>query len=192
VAGVLTASGATAGLDADEALALAARDRPELFGRLYERYLPRVYRYLAARAPSREEAADLTQLTFTRAFAALAGFRPGKAPFAAWLFGIARNAAADAARRRRRQAPWDGAPQPPQANDEALPEETLLHQERLQRLRGLLAGLPAQQRELLALRFAGGLSARQIAPIIGKKEEAVKRQMSRILASLKEKYHDDL
>jgi hypothetical protein len=48
------------------------------------------------------------------------------------------------------------------------------------------------KRELLALRFGSGLSAREIAPIVGKSEAAVKKQLTRTIATLKEHYRDEL
>ncbi len=54
----------------------------------------------------------------------------------------------------------------------------------------LLAGLDPVQRELLALRFAAGLSAPQIALVVGKSPAAVKKQLTRLLHTLKEQYHE--
>ena len=178
--------------DPDEALVAEARERPAAFAALYERYLPGIYRYLRARSSSPEEAADLTQVVFLRALDALPRYRSGKAPFAAWLFRIARNLATDAHRRRRPAVSWDGLPEPPAAFDGSEPETVVLKHERLGRLRALLSGLDPAKRELLALRFAAGLSAREIAPIVDKSESAVKKQLTRIIANLKEHYHEEL
>src|SRR4051812_38705252 len=87
-----TAASATVA-GSDDALVAAARESSEAFGDLYRLYLPRVYRYLSTRTASPEEAADLTQQVFLRAFHALPGYRAKEAPFTAWLFRIARNAA---------------------------------------------------------------------------------------------------
>jgi RNA polymerase sigma-70 factor (ECF subfamily) len=57
-----------------------------------------------------------------------------------------------------------------------------------ERLRSLLVELDLEKRELLALRFAAGLSSRQIAGVTGRSEAAVKKQLTRILRTLKEKY----
>ncbi|HSP55011.1 MAG TPA: sigma-70 family RNA polymerase sigma factor [Dehalococcoidia bacterium] len=175
----------------DDVLVAAAADYPEAFGLLYDRYLARVYRYVLARTGSREDAADLTQITFARAFHSLSGYRPARAPFVAWLFRIARNAVTDAHRRRRSTVSLDGLPEVLVSADSLGPEELAEKRERLGRLRGLLAGVGAPSRELLALRFAGGLSAREIAPIVGKSEAAVKKQLTRTIATLKEHYRDE-
>ncbi len=177
----------------DQTLVAGACERPDDFGLLYKRYLPRVYRYLLARVGVREEAADLTQLVFMRAFDALPKYRPGKAPFAAWLFRIARNAAADSMRRhhRRPTASLDGIADALTTTADG-PEAIAEKNERLERLRGHVGRLDNGKRELLALRFAAGFSVREIAPIVGKSESAVKKQFTRTINELKEHYHDEL
>ncbi len=175
----------------DRALVEAARARPEEFGTLYERHMPAVYRYLVTRCPSQDEAADLTQAVFTRAFVSLSRYRLGRAPFTAWLFRIARNAATDAHRRRKAAVSWDGVPEAPTAVD-AGPEALAERRERLAGLRAALEQIDSGKRELLALRFAGGLSAREISAVVGKSEAAVKKQLTRTIAALKEYYRDEL
>ncbi|OAI44090.1 RNA polymerase subunit sigma-24 [bacterium SCGC AG-212-C10] len=175
----------------DFALVAAARNRPEAFGKLYERYLARMYRYLRTRTADAEEAADLTQAVFERAFHSLPGYQPRDTPFAAWLFRIARNAATDAHRRRRVTVSWDGLPEPLADIDPRVPEATLLRKEQLSELRARLASLDERKRELLALRFAAGLTSAEIAPLVGKSEAAVKKQLTRVIAQLKESYRDD-
>ncbi len=176
----------------DAALVAAAAETPEAFGLLYDRYLAGVYRYVLARTGSREDAADLTQLTFARAFHSLSGYRPGRAPFVAWLFRIARNTVTDAHRRRRITVSLDGLPEVLVSANGLGPEELAEKRERLDRLRGLLAAISRPKRELLALRFGSGLSVREIAPIVGKSEAAVKKQLTRTIATLKEYYRDEL
>jgi len=188
----LPAPDVLADFESDEALAVAARETPADFGTLYERHLPRVYRYLVARSLSRDEAADLTQLVFVRALDSLANYRPDRAPFVTWLFRIARNAATDAHRRRKSTVSWDGLPEAPSAVDGHDPEATTLRRERLNRLREHLDLIDAPKRELLALRFAGDLSMREIASVVGKSEWAVKKQLARTIATLKENYRDEL
>jgi RNA polymerase sigma-70 factor (ECF subfamily) len=174
----------------DDALVIAAQADPAAFDVVYDRYLPRVYRYLAARASSPEEAADLSQAVFLKAFHGLRGYRPGKAPFASWLFRIARNVAVDAHRRKRPVVAWTTVPDI-HSDQAASPEDALLRTERLAELRAALATIEPEKRELLALRFAGGLTATEISPLVGKSPEAVKKQLQRTLRELKEHYRDN-
>jgi RNA polymerase sigma-70 factor (ECF subfamily) len=176
---------------ADGALIEAALVQPEAFGLLYQRYMPRVYRYVSTLTASSDEAADVTQQTFIKAMSALSTYRAGRASFSAWLLRIARNAAFDAHRRRRPSVRWDTlAGLVVEAGCES-PEALVLKQERLTRLRALVQELDPAKRELLALRFAAGLTSREIGAVVGKSEGAVKKQLFRIIASLKEHYLEE-
>jgi RNA polymerase sigma-70 factor (ECF subfamily) len=172
-------------------LVTAALSRPEAFGELYERYMPRVYRYVRTRTASADEAADVTQAVFVKAMASLSQYRPGRAPFAGWLFRIAHNAAVDTHRRRKPSLAWDELPESIAESAADSPEDVVLKRERLDRLRVLVSRLDANKRELLALRFAAGLTSREIGAVVGKGEGAVKKQLFRIIASLKEQYVEE-
>lgn len=178
---------------ADEAdvLAAAAGDQ-DAFTRLYNCHMPAVYRYLRARVASPEDAADLTQQVFLSAYRRLPEYRPGPSGFAAWLFRIARNAAIDASRRNRQAVSWDAVPESlvPHAAD-AGPERAAVSAEAVARVRSVIARLDRQKQELLALRFAAGLSSRQIAAVVGKNEPAVKKQLWRLVLQLREELEDD-
>lgn len=178
----------------DAALAARARDDVDAFGTLYERYVDRIYAYPRARAASPEEAADLTQEVFLRAFDAVAHYQPGRASFATWLFRIARNAATDAHRRRKPTVAWDLLPAMLQPIAEGDPEAGALRAEASAHLRAMLERCDARTRELLVLRYAAGLSIAEIAPIVGKSEAAVKKGLTRALRTLralKEQYDHD-
>jgi RNA polymerase sigma-70 factor (ECF subfamily) len=165
---------------------LSAQQQPELFGDVYQLYLGRVYRYLRALSASNDDAADLTQIVFVRAMSALPRYKPGGVPFSAWLFKIARNAATDAHRRRRPQVSVEAITDTMNEPEADSPEQALLIRERLLQLRQRLETLDRDKRELLALRFGAGLSMREIAGVLGKREDAVRKQLSRTIASLKE------
>ncbi|MEO8541708.1 MAG: RNA polymerase sigma factor [bacterium] len=167
----------------------AAQSDLRAFDAVYEHYKPRVYRYLASKSGGSEEAADLCQAVFLKAYDGLRGYKPGSTPFASWLFRIARNTAIDAHRRHQPTVAWEFVPQfqPPAADS---PEDELLRAERLRELRLALALIEPEKRDLLALRYAGGLSAAEIAPLVGKSPEAVKKQLQRTLQQLKEHYRD--
>lgn len=175
----------------DDTLVAAAHADPEAFRHLYDHYLPRVYRYIYSRAPSPEDAADLTQQVFVRAFDSLGRYRPGGF-FASWLFRIARNVAIDADRKRRRGATIVDLALVAEPADPSFTEDEYVRKERLQRLSAILLTLDPHKRDLLALRFAAGLTSAEIGSLVGKSESAVKKQLSRIIDSLKEQYRDDL
>jgi RNA polymerase sigma-70 factor (ECF subfamily) len=169
--------------DVDErALVAAAQRDPAAFDALYRRHLSAVYRYLRARLPSDDEAADLTQQVFLKALEALPSYQERGLPFAAWLFRIARNAAIDATRARRPSVAWQQTP------TAATPVAALPHELALSEFADLLAPLADDKRELLTLRFVVGLNSREIAAVLGLREAAVRKQLSRSLRTLKERY----
>ncbi len=169
-------------LHEEEGLLLAARENPEVFAELYQRYLGAIYRYLLARIGNRAEAEDLTQETFVRAYRALHTDQSRGLPFLAWLLRIARNVAIDAGRRATAERIRFSALHPPSApTRESIDDQLLLEQ--------LLRQLSPEKQELLALRFAAGLSSAEIATLLGKSEGAIRKQLFRIIRELREAYH---
>lgn len=180
-------SAARSAVSEDEAaLVRAAQERPEAFGVLYERHLDGIYRYLQLRVGT-SDAADLTQQVFLRALASLPTYKARGLPFSAWLFRIARNVATDYYRSSRR-IPDELLPDVAEPASASSPEEAALQRERFEHLRLLLAELNVDKRELLAMRFGAGLTSREIGAVFGKSEAAIKKQLTRILQSIKEKY----
>lgn len=174
----------------ERALIDRARVDSAAFAQLYRRYVDRVFRYLRTYTENEDDAADLTQHVFMRALEALPGYRNDGSPFGGWLFKIARNAATDAFRRRRRVLPWDHIPpelHPLSASD---PEAASLQREALNQVRVLVSQLAPEKQELLALRFAGGLSSREIASLVGRSPAAVQKELVRIMWGLKEQCRD--
>lgn len=165
-------------------------ERSLSFEWLYQQHLDGVYAYLLARVGNAEDAADLAQQVFVQALAGLPRFRGPEAAAKVWLFRIARNLVVDAYRRRRppvgveQNAPW----QPPAVADG--PEAAALLRELQAEVRLVLARLTAGERELLALRFAAGLSSTEIAAVTGKNAAGVKKRLTRLLHRLREDYDD--
>jgi RNA polymerase sigma-70 factor (ECF subfamily) len=171
---------------ADTVGAEAERLDPAAFGLLYQTHRLAVYRYLRARTQSEDEALDLAAITFERAYTSLHRFRRRDGGVQAWLFRIARNTAIDAHRSRRQTVDLAGADA--QLGRIAV-EADRIHSENADVL-DLVARLPQVQGETLLLRYAGGLTAREIGAVIGKRESAVQKQIERGLAALREAFDD--
>jgi RNA polymerase sigma-70 factor, ECF subfamily len=149
----------------DDAELVRRSTRGELaaFEELVDRHRPVVVR-VATRIVGSEDAEDVSQDAFLRAFHRLEHFR-GDAPFRSWLLRIAHNAALDHLARRRPE-PVD--PQAFDASEQTAtrpPAERLELRERIERLERKLHGLSAQHRAVLVLRDAEGLSYEEIADI---------------------------
>jgi RNA polymerase sigma-70 factor (ECF subfamily) len=167
----------------------AAKADPARFAPLYERYYARVYDYCLRRVRSREEAEDLASVVFTLALAGGRDFR-GRS-VAAWIFRITHHAVANHLRDRRAHASLDRPPVDLAAEGAAPEEATIEHMvaaEERGRVARLIAALPEDERALLALKVAGGLTAREIGEVLGKREGAVRVALHRVIQHLRERY----
>jgi len=165
-----------------------ARADPANFTLLYKEYVTRVYRYVYARVRNREEAEDLTAQVFLDVLRGLDRFN-GNRNFAAWLFTIARNKVVDSRRKGKAVLPLDAVLEAPA--DDGDPHRAAADTETFDRLGALLRDLPPDKRELLQLRFAGGLSFAEIGKVVGRSEAAVKMAVHRVLHQLQEKMEAD-
>jgi len=172
------------GIDMAERLLIeAAQKDPSRFADLYEKNFERVYAFIARRVGDRAEAEDLTSEVFHQAFANLARFEWRGAPFAAWLFRIARNAIIDRAKRAAREAEI-----PPILD--APTEDGLDEIEQRAQIFRLVDGLPADQRRVIEMRFAEEKSIREIAQVLGRTEGAIKQLQFRALQNLRTRAGD--
>lgn len=155
------------------------------FAELVRRHQDAVYRFVLRMVGTRDEALDLVQDAFVRAWQALPQWQP-EAQFRTWLFRIASNAALDALRRRRVVAfePLGGAFEA--AADEPDPERRLELKQRVAALEASLAKLSAEHREILLLREVEDMSYEEIGAVLGLSEGTVKSRLARARAALLE------
>jgi RNA polymerase sigma-70 factor, ECF subfamily len=178
-------------LDVNEALAepvpLVAKAPSEGFAELYERTLPRVYAYVASLLRDRSAAEDVTAQAFERAYRKRRTYRAGRGSMDAWLFGIARNAALDELRKRKRRAVLEADPED---SVSPTPEDQAELALRRETVRAALASLDGQERDLIALKFAGGLSNAEIARVFGMSESNAGTRLHRTITKLREACHE--
>ena len=160
----------------------------EGFEALYRRTFPRVYAYAASLLRDRSAAEEVTAQAFERAYRRRRSYRPQRGSPDAWLFGIARNAALDELRRRRRRAAHEVEPadHSPGGIDEHV--EGILRRETL---RAALAALEPRERDLLALKFGGGLTNAEIARVLGVSESNAGTRLHRTVERLRRLCHED-
>jgi RNA polymerase sigma-70 factor (ECF subfamily) len=169
--------------DDDTSVVLRAKLDPRAFAPLYARYFDAVYRYCYRRLGNPDSAADATALVFAKALAALPRYRDDAPSFRSWLFAIAHNAITDDLRARRPVASLDAAVDMPAPSPS--PEDEVLRNETISRVRALLHELPPEQRHVLELRLAG-LTGPEIAATLDRSLASVKIMQVRAFARLRE------
>lgn len=170
----------------EQAIVIAAQRGDQVaLGELYESYFPRVYRYVATRLTSTEDAEDVTEEIFLRIIDNLGGFEFRGLPFGAWVFRIARNEVVSHVRRqkvRSTTSPLDEFI--PDANADHVTEvETALT---IAVVRQAAEKLPEAQRQVIALRFGAGLSVAETAQALKKTENNVKVLQHKAIAKLQQ------
>lgn len=120
-----------------------------------------------------DQAADVTQDAFLKAFKSLGTFR-GEASFKTWLLTITANEAKGVLRKkaRRRETPIESVA--PVASPERSPEEALQASQDRERILAVLQELPEKQREAVTLRIFEGMSFREVGAVIGSSEGAAR------------------
>ena len=170
-------------------VATLAGDIPETFEALYERTFPKVYAYVASLLRDRAAAEDVTSQAYERAYRKRRSYRAGRGSAEAWVFGIARNAALDELRKRKRRATLETEPE-----DTASPSLDDAAEGALRRavVRDALAGLDGDERDLVALKYMGGLTNAEIARVLGMSESNAGTKLHRTLTKLREACNDEL
>jgi len=170
----------------EQALAAPATEIPDAldaaFERLYRDSRDDLFAYASGLLRDRGAAEDVTAQAFERAWRRRRTFNPKRGTRRAWLFGIARNAALDELRRRRRWGELGDEPADPDAVEPADAAETAM---RRAALREAMRTLSARERELVALKFFAGLDNAEIAAVVGVSESNAGTRIHRVIEKLR-------
>jgi RNA polymerase sigma-70 factor, ECF subfamily len=188
--------GRLADLDERALIDACLAGRPGAFDLIVERHRRSVYQLCYRFVGNHEDASDLSQDVFLRAFRGLRRFR-GQASLATWLYRIgvnvclnrvaARGPLDHAARRTRAVAMTESIGDEPQFVDERTESasDVLLRAERVSQVREAIAQLPRKQRATLVLRMYHEMSHQEIAEVLGSSVGAVKANFFHALGNLK-------
>lgn len=187
--------------DPDVQLMLAVqRGDRSAFEQLFEKHVRGVVGFAAQFVGARARAEELAQDVFLQIYRTRARYAP-TARFATWLYRMVTNACLSEVRRAdhrtRAQAPYHSTEQ---GHDDARSlleaatrssEDAVLSQESLDRLRGILEELPAQQRAALLLARVEGLSYEEVAESLACSVAAVKSLIHRATVTLRERMQEE-
>ncbi|HEY2637470.1 MAG TPA: RNA polymerase sigma factor [Solirubrobacteraceae bacterium] len=165
---------------------------PSGFEALYRACRDDVYAYVASLLRDAAAAEDVTAQAFERAFRGRRRWDARRGSERAWLFGIARNAALDELRRRKRTAGLTADPADPAVERLVAAEDDEDAAARRAAVCSALASLTPRERDLVALRFHGGLSHAEVARVLGVSESNAQTMLHRTLRKLREACHATL
>ena len=174
-------------------LALQASQLDALaFGGLYRHYFPQILQFVASRVTGYQEAEDLTNAIFEKAYSAIGRYQPSPAQFSTLLYTIARNSIIDHYRKRRLPVQDDAeAEMLATVDPREDPEASILGDERRRYLQAALKHLTEEQRQVVGCRFFFNLSIQEVASLMHKTEGAVKALQFRALERLRRQLAPD-
>jgi len=176
--------------DEEDALIMQVATQPDAIRRLYRQYFPRVFAYVASRVATQQDAEDVTSDIFLKVVESISRFEyRGAGSFAAWLFRIAHNTVTQFYRVDDPTTLLDALPDLPSAD--LPPDEVLSRKERFAQLKTLISELAPRRREIVTLRFFGGLRNQEIAAVLGLDERTVASHLCRALEDLQHKYQQE-
>lgn len=157
----------------------------QAFGKLYEKHLVKIYRFLYVKLRDRFVAEDLTEAVFIKAWKRIESYKEKGRPFHAYLYQIARTTLVDYYRKNNSQ-PYQ-QPIEKAYNVSHSPDFTdpIAAKEDQKKIEEALSKLPDNQREVLTLLYVEDYEIREAAKILGKSEGAVRVLKHRGLGRLK-------
>jgi len=175
-----------------ELLERIARAAQRALAQLYDRYGRLVYGLARGLVGDEAAAEEITQDAFTRVWTRAGTYRPEQGRPLTWLLRIARNRAIDelrsrASRPQGRSVSWPQEDLPDPAGGPAEQAELAL---RRRRVAGAIAGLPAEQRRVLALAFFRACTHREIAGILKQPLGTVKTRLRAAMKRLREELEE--
>jgi len=169
---------------------VVAEELRETFTRLYEEYMPKVFRYIHYRVSNQQLTEDLTSTVFEKALVNFKKYSREKATFSTWIFTVARNTVIDHYRTsgRREVTSLDEAIETP-ARD-LSPGEQLERKEEREILRMSLSKLSEEEQEIIRLKFGAEFNNRQIAAMLGLSESNVGVRLFRAIRKMRDSFQE--
>ncbi|HEY3266597.1 MAG TPA: RNA polymerase sigma factor [Armatimonadota bacterium] len=175
----------------------AQQGAPGAFDALFDRHYAKVFHFALQMDGSRDNAADIAQTAFVKAYGALPRMRDGQA-LLAFLYRVSLNIVRDRAKSARRK-PWirlaelwhgregeETGPEPSEMADPSLdPQGITIAVERDAALRTAIQALPLEFREVVVLHHIEAMDVREIAGLLGVPEGTVKSRLGRARGRLR-------
>jgi RNA polymerase sigma-70 factor, ECF subfamily len=151
---------------------------------LYEEYYNKIARYVFVRIGDRSEAEDIASEVFVKALDSLKTYQERGLPMQAWIFRIAHNLVVDYLRKGKQRAvvPIDAV----EITSDTDPVTTAETHIEISRVVKAMERLTEDQREVVRLRFFGGLSSKEVSSVMEKTDGSVREMQSAALEKLRQ------
>lgn len=159
------------------------------WARLFRQELPRLYNFFRYQVADDMIAEDLTAVTLEKAWESRNRYCQEKGGPSNWIFGIARNVAADHFRGPRYKESLSKFQN--QSGDSTSLEDVVQHNCNVERLQSLLMQCSQRERDLIALKYGAGLTNRAIARITELSETNVGTIIHRVIKRLREEWKEE-
>jgi len=160
----------------------------EVFAELYEQFMPKVLRYISYRVEDIDTAQDITSVVFEKALSKFHGFRVEKASFGTWILSIARNAVIDHYRAKGKEREFQQSSKKNVIDRGESPDDEMVRDEEVAKLKLCLAQLSSQEQEIIALKFGGEMTNRQVAKTLGLSDSNVGIIIYRAVRKLRDSF----
>lgn len=162
----------------------AVKGESSAFGVLYDHYQPMIYRFVAVKVGSREEAEDITHQVFLSAWQNIKSYEHRGHPFSSWLYQAARNQVIDYYRAKKNETSIDNV-DPEYFASVASAEFALPTKLDMEMVGRAIQQLKPDYQDVIIMRFIEDVSLRETAEVLSKSEGAVKVMQHRAVRELK-------
>ena len=160
----------------------ASKRDPQAFAELYNAYVDKIYKYIFYKVGSSEDAEDLCEQVFLKAWEAIGRYTWCGYPFSSWLYKLAHNLVVDHYRTRKEATPLNSILATPA--EPADPHNMYARTLDADEIAGAIVQLTPEQRQVISLKFIEGYDNSEIALMMNRKESAIRALQYRALRSL--------
>lgn len=164
-----------------------AKTSPKTFEKLYRKYMPKVYAYIASRTNNIQEAEDLTSDVWLKILKKIDSFNPKhEHSFSAWIFTITKHHLIDYYRKNN-NIPITSCELEETISNNINMNRDIDNKILEKKFKKILTSLPPKQAESIRLKYFGGLKNKEIAVLQNISEKTVASNLTRALKKIKSK-----
>ncbi len=179
-------------MDIDELVLQAKQGKAEAFGQLYDLFAQRIFKYIRIKIQDRQQAEDILQDIFIKAYKGLPVLRTDHLNFPAWLYKIAANTVNDHFRKTYRAPTVIGMDEEFDIAGNYSVEREIQSLSDGESMQKAFTQLPPLYKQVLELRFLQEFSLSEVAKILGKSNLAVRLIQFRALKKVRLILNNDL